>query len=415
MRRYILIALCSLLFVWSAHPVQASSVFAGTGQSVSTTPAIATMATAAANEAKAAYAASGGSASPPKVILIMENTGDGSGALVSSIRSVFGTSVPILGIQEAWSDYTPYTLKEIPALATQLTISVLALGGDAINVNWATGIGNFNANDNSQAQIGGQNLASKLTPVAGKNNLILLMGPLHTPLNEYAVAGMKQVYGSPLPANIKMIGWSGSYWGDQVFDGGTLKSNQILGIQLSGDFKWAFSGINYGTSGWNGLGAGDPVVEIPKHFQNVITQLGGVPAVSFMVIAHPGRSNFAAIRDGIATKIGTKAMIGMNGGSETGHDTTTGDVIPDADHFFLAGITGNSAPVPTPAPTPTAVPVCVGDIDGNRFVDISDYSILVQNLFLAVLKNPRADLTGEGIVDISDYSVLVQHFFIPCP
>lgn len=82
--------------------------------------------------------------------------------------------------------------------------------------------------------------------------------------------------------------------------------------------------------------------------------------------------------------------------------------------------TATPVATPTIAPTPTAQPtptpdVCPADINLDKIIDITDYSILVQNFFKFPITVPRADIYKDGLVDIMDYSVLVKSFFTPCP
>lgn len=86
-----------------------------------------------------------------------------------------------------------------------------------------------------------------------------------------------------------------------------------------------------------------------------------------------------------------------------------------------------TAPTPTPVATPTAVPAtptptpagitptCNANINGDTIVDISDYSLLVQNFFVTPPKVARADIDANGIVDIVDYSIFVKSLFLSCP
>lgn len=65
--------------------------------------------------------------------------------------------------------------------------------------------------------------------------------------------------------------------------------------------------------------------------------------------------------------------------------------------------------------TSSSLAACPTDINGDRFRDISDYSILAANFLSTSPSNPRADINADGIVDISDYGLLVRDFFLPCP
>lgn len=57
---------------------------------------------------------------------------------------------------------------------------------------------------------------------------------------------------------------------------------------------------------------------------------------------------------------------------------------------------------------------CGSDLNGDEFIDISDYSILVENFLKLELTNARADINKDGIVDIDDYAILVGNFLMFC-
>lgn len=56
---------------------------------------------------------------------------------------------------------------------------------------------------------------------------------------------------------------------------------------------------------------------------------------------------------------------------------------------------------------------CVGDINGDRIVDLTDYTMLAAN-FLKSEFDPRANLNNDHIVDLSDYGLLVHNFLKVC-
>jgi len=366
------------------------------------------MATEAVNEAKVNYEKSGGSVTDAKVVIVMENVGDTSNILQTKIRSIFGATIPIVGVQNAWADYTPYTLKSIPPESSTKSLALMVLGGSAISVSYATGIADFASNSTSEAVKGGINLAEKLKPQNNMNNLILLMGQMHTPLNEYVISGIKQKYGNPLPNNVKIIGWSGAYWGGSIYDNGTLKTNQIIGIMVSGDYTWAFRGIDHGRTGWDSVSGpdeGNPVSGIVKAYTDITTELHQKPSASFMVIAHPDRTLFTSIRNNIETTMGQIAMIGQHGGSETGHDSTSGDVIADVSHFFLAGIALSTTTV---MPTSSMKP---GDANNDNRVNGADYIIWLSHYSTtAVNGNSTGDFNADGKVNGLDYIVWLNHY-----
>lgn len=58
--------------------------------------------------------------------------------------------------------------------------------------------------------------------------------------------------------------------------------------------------------------------------------------------------------------------------------------------------------------------VCVGDLNGDKTVDLADYSMLINNFFSTNPNPASADLNGDGVVDLTDYSTLVTRFFQNC-
>lgn len=72
------------------------------------------------------------------------------------------------------------------------------------------------------------------------------------------------------------------------------------------------------------------------------------------------------------------------------------------------------APTPTTNPTPAAsaaITYCQADINQDKTVDITDYSLLVANFFKTPPTQPRADINKDGTVDVSDLSILSQEIF----
>ncbi len=77
--------------------------------------------------------------------------------------------------------------------------------------------------------------------------------------------------------------------------------------------------------------------------------------------------------------------------------------------------TTTTSPTPQSSPTPTATSVtCNEDINQDRVVDLSDYSVLVVNFLKATITTPRADINRDGVVDLSDYSLLAVKFLRAC-
>jgi hypothetical protein len=81
--------------------------------------------------------------------------------------------------------------------------------------------------------------------------------------------------------------------------------------------------------------------------------------------------------------------------------------------------TPSPAPQVTPSPTPAAsldpspsLVYCRADINQDRNVDITDYSVLVANFFKTSPTQPRVDINKDGIVDVSDLSIMAQEIFV---
>lgn len=64
------------------------------------------------------------------------------------------------------------------------------------------------------------------------------------------------------------------------------------------------------------------------------------------------------------------------------------------------------------APDPTDV-TCIGDINGDGIVDLSDLSILLSQ-FGNINPNGVADLNGDGVVDVNDLSIMLNAFGSEC-
>jgi hypothetical protein len=70
--------------------------------------------------------------------------------------------------------------------------------------------------------------------------------------------------------------------------------------------------------------------------------------------------------------------------------------------------TNTSTPTPSATHTPTPTPID-GDLNGNGSVDITDYSIFVNNFGNNTCGN-TADITGDCKVNIFDYNILLTNF-----
>lgn len=391
-----------VLFLLPTKVLAATQIFAGTGQAEGPTATLnkSTLATQAATEALQNFQANGGTT--PKLVLVMQNLGNDT-SIISAIRTKFPKPIPVTGVYTSWDDYTPHTIKSIPTDNTIHTIAIMVLGGD-INVQIFQQKANIDGATSDVITAAGRSLAQGITPDPNHKNLVLVIGAAHTPSNVPLTAGMQDILGKPLPSNVKIIGWGSPDWGGPVYYNDNLTTDNQAVVMITGDYKWAFEGINHGVNGW-GNATNDPVLGIGTKIDALVQELGGKPEATFLVIGHPGRNNFPAIRDMLQQKLSpTSALIGMHAGSETGHDTTTTDVVAGASHFFVAGIksdNGNAAS-------------CATDLNGDSFTDLSDYSLLAANFFLTNPTNAKADINKDGIVDLVDYSLLAAKFFTLC-
>jgi hypothetical protein len=68
-----------------------------------------------------------------------------------------------------------------------------------------------------------------------------------------------------------------------------------------------------------------------------------------------------------------------------------------------------STPSVSPSPVSSPSPIKVGDIDGNKKVDIFDYNLLLTNFNRTGSVIP-GDLNSSGKVDIFDYNILLSNF-----
>jgi len=89
------------------------------------------------------------------------------------------------------------------------------------------------------------------------------------------------------------------------------------------------------------------------------------------------------------------------------------------DPIPLPTIPISPSPTLTPTPTATASPsptpsAChAADLNQDKIVDLSDYSILAKN-FLKTDFLPLADINQDGLVDLADYSVMSGQFLQIC-
>lgn len=78
--------------------------------------------------------------------------------------------------------------------------------------------------------------------------------------------------------------------------------------------------------------------------------------------------------------------------------------------------TNTTVPTVTNTGVPSATPTmpCKCDFDGDKFVDLTDYSIFVSNFLKNPIPNPKTDINGNGTVDLADYSLFVGNFLKTC-
>lgn len=61
----------------------------------------------------------------------------------------------------------------------------------------------------------------------------------------------------------------------------------------------------------------------------------------------------------------------------------------------------------------TLVPPCVGDLNGDRAVDLSDLAVLLSDY--GCTTSPCVDLNDDGRTDLADLAILLSHFGDSCP
>jgi hypothetical protein len=64
--------------------------------------------------------------------------------------------------------------------------------------------------------------------------------------------------------------------------------------------------------------------------------------------------------------------------------------------------------------TPAGGSTTCADMNGDAFIDLTDYGILAANFFKTTPTNSKADINHDGIVDLSDYGILASSFFKTC-
>ena len=58
---------------------------------------------------------------------------------------------------------------------------------------------------------------------------------------------------------------------------------------------------------------------------------------------------------------------------------------------------------------------CIGDLDGNHVVDLSDLSIVLSHYGQTPATYAEGDVDGNNVVELSDISIVLSHYGVPCP
>ncbi len=129
-----------------------------------------------------------------------------------------------------------------------------------------------------------------------------------------------------------------------------------------------------------------------------------------LVVPLTGESAMAVVRNEGAGAF-TRSTLGLEWRSES---VLAMDIDDDGRPDLIAAsrITGAGAVFRNL--TEPAVGVCPGDINGDLYVNLSDFSILAVNFGAGVPSNTRGDVNGDGRVDLADFSILAVHFGSVC-
>lgn len=111
-----------------------------------------------------------------------------------------------------------------------------------------------------------------------------------------------------------------------------------------------------------------------------------------------------------------KTLTGVYSGTQP---TTQPTTIPSQQPTQRPTNTPSIKPTNTLTPRPTEVgnpaSVCESDINQSGLVDLTDYTIMIQDFFKSNPTNSRSDIDKNGFVDLTDYSLLARDFFQTCP
>lgn len=343
---------------------------------------------AAVNQLAGRYNAAANGA--PKVIMIATNlphAPQGTNEfgyvkmLVDKLQTEFGNDVLIVGSGLGNRTYNAFTIDNFVEKFNR-SIGLLAMGGNAVEsvTAYQTALGT------PAYYTAGVNLAASLNNDldASKSNLILIYGPGHGPNHKLTLCGLKEVFdtsggvcntadpnnpepvgGFTVPGHIKIMS-GGAYVppeGTSIksnSDGSeVISANQLEAVLIKGDFDIAM----YGASGT------PTEINMDTAIDNITSELGSAPDMTFLIPAHAVAGNYENIRQTFVNNLGINAVVfGYEPASETGHDSTNGQPIADTSHYFLAGLRGNAAQVtptntlvptstPTPNPSATATPL----------------------------------------------------------
>ena len=367
-----------------------------------------------------------------KLVLAIINTGN-KDQMLAAIKTVFPPPTVIAGAGTGTANdvfnYPPMTRTAFPAPGTY-SMAIIAMGGTAItSVASADDTALYGWGNNPTAITeGGRTIARQLPLNQQTTNLLIMLGPGHTPNNDYLVQGFKDVYGNPLPANLKIIGM-GSADGTAVsIVNGDIRPFAASAVIIRGTFQLALRGVGPGFGG-------DPATVSQTLMEELKTELNGNPDLLIYIPGHPQldpnydnlplQESFDRMHISFVNTFGTtQPLFGHHATSETGHKVTNGPVVASAGHFFVAGLKADSIASPTitstptstltpmPTLTPTSAPTAVpGDANGDSHVDGVDYVVWLNHYNTSTTNGASdGDFSNDGNVDGLDYVVWLNNY-----
>jgi hypothetical protein len=249
----------------------------------------------------------------------------------------------IVGTGTGTNNYNPFTEGKFSEHGNR-GLTVLALGGNSITQVRASSQQNVGQGSNEAQMItAGSQLSKDLIPFfsASLKNLVIYFGPGHDPNQKTMLCGFKLGFttqtdlcnsGSTtpppeLPGHVKILG-TGGYYNANTVVGTNVMATSAIAVLIQGNFQLALSGL-----------AGTPTPSnISTPVNQIISSLGGIPEMLFLVPAHPTVGAYEALRSQIINLLPGTTIFGHEGGGEIGHDSTAGSAIGDAFHLFMAGI-----------------------------------------------------------------------------